>query len=309
MERDNLLYVLKVLGLVLVMSFVVDKIIFFAFNQISDKVYTGQSIGKLNHFLKLKDSLDWIVLGSSRANHNVDPSRLAPNSFNMGIDGRQISYCAALIKMLPTDKHQTLLLQVDPLSAVSKSYDGSDLRALCTKYNRNKAIKTEIDRMGQNNPFQRFFWSLSYNGMIMGILKNYFRPGYNYHTYKGYDPIYPTDQQQKIFQTVLARKKNMDCGLPAINPIYIDALRDVAVYCKKNNKKLIVYSSPEYADVCKQDDVLLNDLMKGLGIEYHNMTDYFRNNNNIKYWKDETHLSHTGAMLFTDALKIKLGLK
>ena len=163
--------------------------------------------------------------------------------------------------------------------------------------------------MGQNNPFQRFFWSLSYNGMIMGILKNYFRPGYNYHTYKGYDPIYPTDQQQKIFQTVLARKKNMDCGLPAINPIYIDALRDVAVYCKKNNKKLIVYSSPEYADVCKQDDVLLNDLMKGLGIEYHNMTDYFRNNNNIKYWKDETHLSHTGAMLFTDALKIKLDLK
>nr|MBP9193636.1 hypothetical protein [Saprospiraceae bacterium] len=92
MGRDNLLYVLKVLGLVLVMSYVVDKIIFFAFNQISDKVYTGQIIGKLNHFLKLKDSLDWIVLGSSRANHNVDPSRLAPNSFNMGIDGRQISY-------------------------------------------------------------------------------------------------------------------------------------------------------------------------------------------------------------------------
>ncbi|HMT00080.1 MAG TPA: hypothetical protein PKA12_15105 [Saprospiraceae bacterium] len=308
MGRDNLLYLLKVLGLVLVMSYVVDKIIFLAFNQISDKVYTGQSIGKLNQFLKLKDSLDWIVLGSSRANHTIDPSQLTPRSYNMGLDGRQIAYSAALIKLLPTQKDQTILLQVDPLSAVSPAYDGSDLKALNTKYNRNETIRTEINRMGQDNRFQLFFWSLSYNGMVMGILKNYLRPGYDHHTYLGYDPIYPTDQQQKIFQTILNRKKEVPCGSPTINPIYQKTLEELAIYCKNHRKKLIVFSSPEYADRCKDDDVLLDNLMQNLGIKYYNMTDFFKRNNDLKNWKDETHLSHKGASQFTIAFRKKLGL-
>lgn len=307
MGRENLLYVLKLLGLVVVVSFLVDKLVFVAFNKISDRVYTGQSIGKLNHFLSMKDSLDLIVLGSSRANHTLDPSLLGPKSFNMGLDGRQISYSAALIKMLPTHKDQTLLLQVDPLSAVSPAYDGSDLKALCTQYNRNKAIRTEMDRMGQNNAFQHFFWSLSYNGMVMGILKNYFHPSYDHRSYNGYDPIYPTAQQQKIFKTILERKKQVKCGNPVINPIYRQVLEELAVYTKTHRKKLIVFSSPEYADPCKEDDVLLTRLMQDLGIEYHNMTDFFKDNKDITNWKDETHLSNKGAVLLTHALRSRLG--
>jgi len=106
----------------------------------------------------------------------------------------------------------------------------------------------------------------------------------------------------------LNRKKEVPCGSPTINPIYQKTLEELAVYCKSHRKKLIVFSSPEYADRCKDDDVLLNNLMQDLGIKYYNMTDFFQGNNDLKNWKDETHLSHKGASQFTIALRKKLGL-
>jgi hypothetical protein len=39
--------------------------------------------------------------------------------------------------------------------------------------------------------------------------------------------------------------------------------------------------------------------MKKFNIKYYDFTDYFSNDDNIDYWKDENHLSKTGADKFS----------
>lgn len=304
MNKNNYQYVLKVLLLFLVISFITDKIVYIVLNKISDRVYSGQSIGKLNHFLQVKDSIDFVIFGSSRANHNINPIMLSEKSYNMGVDGRMIAFSSTLIKLLPKQKEQIVLLHIDPHNAFSENYNGDDLDALFTKYNRNTIIKNEIDRLNQNNLFQKLYWSISYNGKVLGILKNYVKPKYDFRNYNGYDPIYPTKTQKDIFKHKLEKLKSVDCKKEfVLNDIYDMYLNELILFSKNNNKTLIIFTSPILKDDCKDDNLHFSKIMKSKGLVYYDLTDYFKNDNSLTYWKDETHLSNIGAELFTNSLK------
>jgi len=304
MNTINLKHIIKTFALILLITFIIDKIVFFALNTISDKVYTGQSIGKLNHFLKIKDSVDFIVFGSSRANHNIDPIKISKKSFNMGMDGRKLAYPATLIKLLPKGKKQVILLHIDTENAFSKDYSGNDILALSSKYNRNKIIKNEIDKLNQSNIIQKFYWSLSYNNGVLGIIKNFLKPNYDFKTYFGYDPIYVTQNQKNIFKNILTKEISEKCNENfSLNNIYDNSLNEIKFFCEENNKTIIFFTSPKFNDICKNDNIKLNEVMKNKKIKYYDFTDYFKDNNLFEYWKDKEHLSNKGADIFTNSIK------
>jgi len=305
MNIVSLKYIIKTIFLILVISFLADKIVFFVLNKVSDEVFTGQSIGKLNHYLQIKDDVDFIIFGSSRANHNINPLRISENSFNMGMDGRKVAYSATLIKLLPKQKKQVILFHIDPENAFSQNYLGNDIQALCSKYNRNKTIKNEIDKLGQSNVIQNFYWSLSYNSYVLGIVKNYFNPNYNYKTYYGYDPIFVNENQRKIFRNILQKdEKEINCqNKLVLNKIYNIYLDELKAFCKENNKTLIIFTSPEFNDNCKEDNIKFSQIMKSKELSYFDFTDFFKNNNSLEFWKDKGHLSNKGAEIFTEKIK------
>ncbi|WP_396601119.1 hypothetical protein [Algibacter sp. R77976] len=305
MNLSIIKYILKTTVLVLVISFFTDKLIFFVLNKVSDKVFTGQAIGKLNQYLQINEELDLVVFGSSRANHSINPIKLAENSFNVGVDGTKLAYSSTLIKLLPKQKKQILLLHLDPENAFSKDYLGNDIRALSSKYNRNKIIKNEIDKLKQDNLLQNYFWSLSYNGKSLGMIKNYLKPNYNYKDYFGYDPIYVNENQKKILKNILKKNSNdTNCENEFIlNDIYDITLDELNVFCKKNNKVLIIFTSPKYVDSCKDDNIKFSEILKKRNLTYFDFTDFFKENNTLDYWRDKTHLSNIGAELFTDKIK------
>lgn len=212
MNWNSVKYTIKIFLLIAIITYVVDKVVFVVLNTLSDEVYTGQRIGKLNQFLQKKDGLEFIVFGSSRANHHVDPSKLSKNSFNMGLDGRKLAFSAALIKLLPHNKKQTILLHIDPENAFDQSYTGDDILALTSKYNRENIIKQEMDKLKQNNILQNYFWSLGYNRSVLGILKNYFIPDNSSENYYGYDPIRVSNNQREIFKNILKKdEEEINC--------------------------------------------------------------------------------------------------
>lgn len=294
--------------LILTISFLADKIVFVVLNKISDEVYTGQSIGKLNQYLQKKDELEFIVFGSSRANHNIDPIKISKNSFNMGMDGRLLAYSATLIKLLPNKKKQTILLHIDPENAFNQNYTGNDILALSSKYNRKNIIQQEIDKLKQNNLLQNFYWSLSYNRSVIGILKNYLKPNYDYKTYFGYDPIYVSENQREIFKKILKTdKKEMDCqDNLVLNKIYNDYINELNEFCNENNKTFIIFTSPKFNDNCKNDNIELSQVLKNRNLDYYDLTNFFQENNALEYWKDKRHLSNKGAELFTEKVRISL---
>ena len=307
MNKRNLSTVLKTFAMILLFTLIADKCIFYAFNTISDRVLTGQSIGKLNHYLKIKDKLDLIVYGSSRANHSVDPDMLSDNGFNIGLDGRKLAYSETLIKLLPKKSNQFILLHIDPENAFDPSYTGRDIKALGSKYNRIEAVKNEMNRLHQDNVLQIFFWSLSYNGIILGILKNYLAPKYNYRTFNGYEPLKVSPVQKEIRKTVFEKDFPEICKENLIlNQHYAVLLNELKKFCKENNKRIIIFTSPKYKDSCKKDNLEFRKLMEEKNFTYYDLTDYFASDNKIEYWKDKIHLSNIGAKLFTHGLKVIL---
>tara|TARA_R110000868_G_scaffold293806_2_gene554295 strand:- start:6299 stop:6580 length:282 start_codon:yes stop_codon:yes gene_type:complete len=68
---------------------------------------------------------------------------------------------------------------------------------------------------------------------------------------------------------------------------------------KNNNKDIVFFTSPEYADICKQDNDKLGAMLKENDVDYYDFSDHFVNNNEIDYWKDKIHLSEKGAQLFS----------
>jgi hypothetical protein len=307
MSIYNIKHILKTLALIFLFCFVTDKIIFFILNKISDQVLTGHSIGKVNYYLKIKEDKKLLVFGNSRAENNANPEVLDKNSFNMGEPGRQIAFTAALIKTIENKNKQTILIHIDPEYLFKKDYHGEDISPLLIKYHRNKIIKQEIDRLNLDNPFQHFFWSISYNSKILGIVQNYLNPKWDYKTYNGYEAINVDEKQEQIFRKILKEQEIFQCeDNLTINQLVYNYLTDLKAFAANNNKKLVFFTSPIYNDYCKEDNERFAKLAKEIGINYFDFTDAFKKDNSISYWYDEIHLSRIGSEKFSKELSNRL---
>jgi hypothetical protein len=303
MNKKTFKFFIKIIMLFLITSFVVDKLVYLSITKIEEKVFSGGVVGKVNHYLSLKDTTDLIIFGSSRANHHFNT--LNGVEFNMGMDGKRIAFHATLIKLLPKNYKQTVILQLDPEYFFSENYDGSDIKSLKNLFHRSKIINKQIKKLNQDELISNFYYTNLYNFKLVSIFKNYLFPKYDYKNYSGFDPIYPNDFQKSVFKKILDKKgTKTDCQANfKINKIYDIYIDEIISFCKENNKKLIVFTSPKYYDNCKEDNLLLTKIMNQKNINYYDFTNFFNDNNDINYWKDLTHLSYVGAELFTKGFK------
>ncbi len=298
----------KITILILISVFTIDKILYFSIKSIEKEVLTGNGVGKVNHFLKVKDTTQFLVFGSSRANHHIEPLIFGNSSFNMGSGGTNIAYSNALIHTLPKNRKQIILLQFDIDYFFEKNYKGEDIKNLSVKYHQNKIIKNKIDDIQMNNHFSNIIWCLNYNGKLLSILKNKFFPKYDYQTYFGFDPMQNTPEQKEIFKKRLKKseKVKLDCENYEVGVLNFKFLNDIILFCENNNKSLIVFASPTYYDKCKMDNNIVVELMKNLKVKYLDLTDTFIDKEDLDLWKDETHLSNKGAKIFSKVLYTKI---
>lgn len=307
MDSKTTKKLIKIVLLVLVISYTLDKLIFFGLNTISDKVMTGQSIGKLNQFLSVKDSVDILVFGNSRANHHVDMNLFGKKSYNMGMDGTGIAYSSTLINTLSKDKEQLVIVHIDTKNFFSKNYNGKDINGLKTKFNRNVYITDVLNKSNQIPFFQNIYYSINYKGKIIGIIKNFIRPGYNFLEYNGYDPLLVRDDQKEIRDLILAQKNTVDCeSINEINSIALSYLQSIKDFVENSNKEFIFVTSPTFNDPCEKDNKLLAKTLRELGLTYLDRSNLFANKNDNDLWKDKTHLSKKGAESFSINLKKEL---
>ncbi|MDO6807527.1 hypothetical protein Q4603_02855 [Zobellia galactanivorans] len=301
MNRKNVIFLSRILILFLMVSYVTDKLVYFGIRQIENGVYTGQSVGKLNQYLSIKDSLDFIVFGSSRANHHINPSLISENGYNMGMDGQKIAFSATLFKLLPNRK-QTVLFHIDPENAVDDLYKADDLGSLKAMYYKNEIVRNEIDKYKKMNPLQKFYWCISYNGILFGVIKNYLKPNYNYTTYNGYDPLRVNNSSNRNVLELKEGEMQMECAKReyTLNPIYRAYLLDLKGFSEKNGKRLIFFTSPKLFDNCKEDNLFLSEEMNKMNLTYKDFSDFFGKNSDVSNWKDATHMSEKGAIYFTN---------
>lgn len=308
MTNRDIMFVIKTLVVILTSAYLLDKLLYFGLSRLSDHVYTGQGIGKLNHYLSVKDTTEILIFGSSRANRHFVSEELGNSVYNVGMDGRKIAYPATLVQLLPKDKEQLVIFHIDVSYVFDRDYRAEDLDALNTKYHRDSLVSEMIKHYNQDNPFQNFLWSTDYNGFVVGIVYNYLFPRYNYSEYRGYDRNENSNQQEINFKKLLDKTTFSPCEEDnyEINPIVDTLLRQVVDFCEANNKTLIFVASPVYHDECKRDDKVLERYMENLGVQFYDYTDLLKENNSVSYWKDISHMTDAGAQVFTKQLKLDI---
>lgn len=303
MNREALKLFTRIILFTIIISYTLDKLVFFSLNTLSDKVMSGQSIGKLNQFLTVKDSMNFIVFGNSRANHHIDPTLFDVKGFNIGVDGTSIAYSSVLISTLQKNKNQNILVHLDTKDFLKKEYDGSDILALKTKYKRNDNISRALLKSGKLSALNKIFFSINYNGSIVGILKNFIKPNYNYKFYNGYDPLSISKENESSRDKILAKKVTKECKENfEVNSVAINYLKEIVDYSKQTDKKFIFITSPLYNDDCSSDNKVFQKIMDDFNLVYYDFSNLFKNSNDNSLWKDRTHLSKKGAEKFSSYL-------
>jgi hypothetical protein len=304
MDAKTCKKLIKIALLILVMSYAMDKLVFFSLNKISDKVMTGQSVGKLNQFLSLKDTTDFLVFGNSRANRHIDVDIFSDNGYNMGIDGIGIAYNSTIINTLSKEKKQLILVHIDTDNFFNTTYDGGDIRALKTKYQRDNNITVALNKSGQLSTLQHFFFSMNYNGTAIGIIKNYFKPNYDYRTYNGYDPLIVNESQEATRNIVLSKANTNKClDSSKVNPLALEYLKSIKTFTEESsNKTFLFITTPMHNDICGDDNAKLAIIMQDIGLTYWDFTNIYKKVNDNSYWKDRTHMSKKGAETFSKHL-------
>lgn len=285
--------------------FVTDWIVSKGIETIEKKVYTGQSVGKVNQFMSVKDSVDLIVFGSSRASHHVDVKTLNKNSYNMGVDGTRIGYCATLVSSLKK-KEQVVMVHIDPITLFGNNYEGEDVLGLLHLSSRNKDIKNVIEDIYPSEIFlSKIFKCYKYNGKLFGILKNFFKPNYEYRNYYGFDPLFPTNEQKEIFRKIISKTElstymnNSVSNNPSITTD--DFISKIKQKCNENKSKLIFFTSPTMK---RNSDELISKTRAyfiSKEIDYYDYSD-FSKVEEYDNWRDLTHLSDEGAKIFSNEL-------
>ncbi|MCB0382630.1 MAG: hypothetical protein KDD05_04830, partial [Psychroserpens sp.] len=151
---------------------------------------------------------------------------------------------------------------------------------------------------------QYFLWCLDYNGKAIGILKNFLSPKYDYKSYYGFDGLVVSESQTEQFKKSLLIKSTYDCDKEkGIHPLAWKYINDIAKFCNKTNKTLILLTTPTYEPECKIQYEILDKKLDSIGVNYKDYSGFFVQNNDITFWKDKTHLSSKGAAVFTEFLK------
>ncbi len=143
---------------------------------------------------------------------------------------------------------------------------------------------------------------MNYNRNAIGIVKNFFRPSYDYTKYDGYDPISVSADQEAMRDTILSKAvTNEKCTENHnMNIIALNYLKSIKSFIKKSpNKTYVFVTSPIYNDTCETDNIKLGKIMQDFGLTYWDFSDLYKDNKDNSYWKDLTHLSKKGAEAFS----------
>ncbi|MDO5980490.1 hypothetical protein [Flavivirga spongiicola] len=299
----------KIIKLILILAivfFITDRVVYLAIKTFDKKVFTGQSVGKVNQFLLLKDSVDLLVFGSSRANHHLDNRLLDSSSYNMGVDGTKIGYSAALIATL-NKKRQNIFIHIDPDMLFDSEYKGDDISILLNLIKRNKKIDEFIfDFLPQENYLSKIFNCYAYNGKVLGIARNYIAPTYDFNNYNGYDPLYPSKEQAKIFKELKEKDSlhgfHNDSFNSSPNQLTNELINRIIIKCEENNSRLVFFTSPTLIKHKNKVKFNIREYFRGKEVKYYDFSDIL-DNENIGNWKDFTHLSEKGARIFSNQFK------
>ena len=233
------------------------------------------------------ENLDYIILGSSRANYSIQPnvitSTTGKKGFNLGMNSSNIIETSALLeKFLEFGTTKSVYIQVDP--QYRQEYPDPVGEVVWMPYVHESEVYDTFKDHASSYTYYRYvpFYRYQKFAARLGfrdVLSSALGSGYDYESTLGYMPRYGTLQQEKPFVP--------DPSIVKENPLYTKLIS----FCNAHDIKVYFFTAPYYK--FKGDITMLEDLLP----QYTNFSDSLSDR---LYFSDQIHLNTKGAQKFTE---------
>jgi hypothetical protein len=277
-----------VLLLIAISDFVIGKGMKF--------LYQKQKSGLLYRTTYCIDSTraDYLVFGSSRANHHYDPqvfeNALHASFYNCGRDAQGVLYsCAVISAVIERYSPKCIIIDIRP-----DEFTQSDEGTLATllPYHRNNAIRPYLKYDGRFQDVKLISSIYPYNSLFTNLLVG-LKPNHE-EDYKGYVPLYTLNgggEMKTLTEKKQADSNKVDAFYRLLSKLNERHIRTLLVVSPAHAK----YVNPVTSKVCS---VAAQSYPNTLFLNFVNKPDWQDN----KYFSDDNHLNNKGAGLFSNVI-------
>jgi hypothetical protein len=289
----------------IVLLIVCDRSLGYLFDYFYKHTKTGQTGGKINYYLSLPQTPEWVIMGNSRALYQIIPDSFARPTYNLCHAGmHQIFQTGLLTQMEKEGKMPPLiLLHIEPNEFMGEQFN-RDIQNLKYYHSKNEWITRELNTLSSYEKVKFLFACYRYNGRVISLMKNYIQTMRSPVASNGYMAIEPTATDSAT--TMYSLQQKHPIVAETINEQQWSYLNEFIGRCQKNGTQVICFTSPIYSYHHKSSSGVqaLESRLQNMGVPYIN---YLKKNipslqQKASLWKDRHHLNHAGAQFESSVL-------
>lgn len=294
-------------------SFAIKAIIFLVilvgFDFFVGKIYRKLELMALEHspygmvteYTMWKVDADVIIMGASEAQHSYIPSLLQDSLgmtvYNCGKDGCRFYYQNAMINgILDRYNPKLIIWSISPNELCTPSEeDKGNLSQLNSFYSENDFCRQALKTKSKFEPVKLMSAGYSFNSRLFPYLYKIFMPDYSYEK-GGYAPLYGKQNDLEI------KSRDWDGNYDeTINAVFENTIER----CLQNGVRVVFVFTPRLEIESHEDLTSYKQLKKT--IEKYDVTiveNLYHDSELMsgKYFKDNAHLNHEGAVIFNQKL-------
>lgn len=270
----------------------------------------GESGGKINYYLQNADQYDLVILGNSRARHQVIPGYLSSSSYSLTHNGMMLEFHNGLTHLLSDMDAlpDTLLVHIDPFE-INRTGGFEQYEHLKMYYWHSEFLRAKINSAGWVNTALMYIPLYRYNGKALNTILNAFFSVKN----GSHDPgfmVLPVDSAYSAFALNNESPGRLLDSMMIASETYFQTLNELIEMCERQQVQLILFSSPLYFTLNPYEIKLASEVHKWLYSRDVKYFDFlldkpdFANDNRV--WNDQWHFNARGAHEFSLLLKDNL---
>lgn len=282
---------------VIITDFFGEKVLY---KMMSELPNTGNETSKAYFTIHEVES-PCLIVGSSRASHHYIPSTIEDSlnieTYNVGRDGCFFSYnCAIINAVINRYTPEVIIWEFGTADLLKESENR--LEFLYPFYNKKSQITKIINESEDNKrKIQLQSGLYKYNSIAIRVITRSLTKGADEDKNKGYIPIKPEKHKSDLaleFDSIPSAE---------LDPVRIKQFEETLQSIKAKGIKLFVFHSPMYRLVntneVDKSALKILEICSKYDIPVFDNRDIPEFMEHPEYFKDHTHLNHTGAERYT----------
>jgi hypothetical protein len=293
------------IGLFVLFVFILDRSASFLLEYLYKK---NKDINIISHYFNMT-APEILILGNSQVQQNIDPGFFKKRTYSLGFAASELGLQESLLDMIIKrgKKPEVLLLNVDPSFFLkSVKYNGTDVKFIKYYYNKEESVRSHINAISPFERFKYFFDVYRFNGIFFYTLKRGLTGESVPYFKNGYLPL-----EAHVSDSL--RLSGLDRVIPPgeeFDPLKLVYLDHIIEQCKRNNIRLICYTSSLFGKYRLSNLTVSNQLANYLSLKETPYINYVSNNirelDRPVYWNDLLHMNKMGTDIQSKDLQEKL---